>query len=341
MSGIRVIRVWSYITANAGFFKRTLDYISFGKMALLASLFVKTDIIVATSPQFFTAVGGWLAAKLKGIPWIMEVRDLWPESIRAVEAMKNKRVYDFLERLELRLYRSATRVVVVTDSFRFNLIQRGINPDKIHVIKNGVLTDRFMQRPRDKELERDLQLEGKFVIGYFGTHGLAHGLDFILHSAKNVHEQVHFLFVGDGAEKQRLLLLHHELGLGNVTMLDSVTKNEVARYISLIDVALVPLRRSESFKAVLPSKIFENAAMGKPILLGVEGEAKELVERYGAGVCYLPEDREDFLARLDEISTLSVYQKAISGCQRLASDFDRKVLADQMLQIISEQVLHE
>lgn len=341
MSGIRVIRVWSYIAANAGFLMRTLDYISFGKMAMLGSLFIKTDIIVATSPQFFTAVGGWLAAKIKRKPWVMEVRDLWPESIRAVEAVKHTWILDLLERVELRLYRSAARVVVVTDSFRTDLIRRGIDPDKIDVIKNGVLLDQYVPRPKEVTLLRELNLANKFIIGYLGTHGMAHGLDFILRAAKDAPTNVHFLFIGDGAEKKKLIELKDQLGLANVTMLDPVPRESVARYISIIDVALVSLRRSDTFKTVLPSKIFENAAMGKPILLGVEGEAKELVEHYGAGVCYLPEDRQDFLTRLAEISTPTVYKEAVSGCQRMASDFDRRVLAGQMLQNISEKVLHD
>ncbi|MEM1359940.1 MAG: glycosyltransferase family 4 protein, partial [Bacteroidota bacterium] len=153
IDGIKVIRVWSYVAANAGFLRRILDYASFGIMAFLASLFVKTDLIVATSPQFFTAVGGYLAGLFKGKPWVMEVRDLWPESIRAVGAIQGKeKLLNQLEKVELFLYRKATAIVVVTNAFERNLVRRGIDSGKISVITNGVLTENFSVQPKDDAL---------------------------------------------------------------------------------------------------------------------------------------------------------------------------------------------
>ncbi|MEO0731322.1 MAG: glycosyltransferase family 4 protein [Bacteroidota bacterium] len=333
VDGIEVIRVWSFITANAGFGLRILDYISYAVMALIASLFVRTDLIVATSPQFFTAVSGYLAGLLKRKPWVMEVRDLWPESIRAVGAAEGtERWLDRLEKLELFLYRKAARVVVVTNAFKDNLVRRGVPAEKVTVVTNGVLTEQFVSRSKDPALVKELGLEGKFVVGYLGTHGMAHKLDFILNSAPAAAPNVHFVFIGGGAQKASLLAQVEREGYPNVTMLPPVAKAEIARYISVIDVALVPLRRSDTFKTVIPSKIFENAAMGKPILLGVEGESAAIIRRFGAGCCFVPEDREDFLRQLNLLATdAALYAECQKNCAALAAAYDRRKLAGDML----------
>ena len=335
MDGIEVIRVWSYIAANEGFIKRVLDYVSFAIMAFVVSLPVNCDVIVATSPQFFTAVGGYLSGLLKRKPWVMEVRDLWPESIRAVGAMKDGRAYRMLERLELFLYRKAKLVIVVTDSFKSNLIQRGIPVNKIEVVKNGVLLDQFMPREKDQALLRELCLENQFILAYFGTHGMAHGLDFIIRASVMLPVQVHVLLVGDGAEKEKLIHLLKSENITNVTMLPSVAKTEMMRYISISDVALVNLRKSDTFKTVIPSKIFENAAMHKPILLGVEGESKDIIETYNAGICFEPENEKAFIRAVNDMLNPIIYQSYQSGCQHLAEHFNRKILAQIMLGFIS------
>ena len=331
MEGITVIRVWSYITANEGFMKRVLDYVSYAMMATLTALFQRFDVIIATSPQFFTAVGGYAVSVLKRRPWIMEVRDLWPESIKAVGAMKAGRMYRFLEKTELFLYKKAKKVVVVTDSFKENLAQRGIAPEKIVIVKNGVLLDQYQPIEKDIALVRSLGLEGKFVVTYLGTHGMSHALDFIIRSARQLPSNVCVLFIGDGAEKDKLLALKQELQADNVHLLPSVPKADIGSYISLSDVALVNLRKSDTFKSVIPSKIFENAAMMKPILLGVEGESKAIIEKYNAGVCFEPENMTAFHEALAKIMNPESYKTFQQGCIDLAQDFDRKNLAMKML----------
>ena len=340
INGIKVIRVWSYVSPNKGFIKRVLDYCSFAITAFFASLFVKSDIIVATSPQFFAAVCGYFSSVFKRTPWIMEVRDLWLESIKAVDAMKStSRLLLFMEKVEMFLYRKAKAIIVVTDSFKENISNRGIDVDKIWVVKNGVYADKFPPIPKDEKLLSDLNLKDNFVIGYLGTHGMAHKLDFILKSAAKVNGNIHFLFIGDGAEKQNLLELKDEIGLSNTTMLPFVTKEEIQRYISITDVALVPLKKSDTFKTVIPSKIFENASMRKPILLGVEGESKAIVESYNAGLCFEPENEKDFLEKLNQLhKNKELYNQLTEGCVELAKNYDRKHLANKMLDIILKNI---
>lgn len=335
--GIKIVRVWSYITANEGFIKRTLDFISFSVTSFIAGLFIKCDVIVATSPQFFTALSGRTLSFFKRKPWVMEVRDLWPESIKTVGAVNDGVIIRYFEWQEMRCYKSAKKIIVVTDSFKKNLVNRGIDSTKIHVVKNGVNKQLFAPMPKDNKLIKQLKLEGKQIIGYIGTHGMAHKLDFILKCAKTIDNKrnYHFIFIGSGAEKNNLLKLKDNLQLTNVTMLDSVPKTEVKKYISILDGCLINLRKSDLFKTVIPSKIFENAAMQIPIIMGVEGEAQDIIESYNAGVCFEPENEQDFIEKLDSLLCDSEkYTEYQTGCALLANDFDRNVLAKSMLDII-------
>ena len=341
IDGIEVIRVWSYIAANKGFVRRTLDFISFSVTSFLAGLFVKADVIVATSPQFFTALSGRTLSFWKRVPWIMEVRDLWPESIKTVGAMKDNLFIRYFEWEEMRCYRSAKTIVVVTDSFKRTLTARGIDEAKIKVVKNGVDKEMFKPVPKDEALIGELGLEGKKIIGYIGTHGMAHKLDFILDCARNMQgrNDFHFLFIGAGAEREALLAKKEREGITNVTMLDSVPKDQVVRYISILDLSLINLRKSELFKTVIPSKMFENAGMQIPIIMGVQGEAQEMLEEYGAGLCFEPENEADFNAKLQQLlSDPDLYERCRIGGAEMSRDYDRKALADKMLECMMDTV---
>ncbi len=340
MDGIRVIRVWTYISPNRGMFRRILDYISFCIMGFIASLFVRTDVIVATSPQLFTAVGGFWASFFKRRPWVLEIRDLWPESIKAVGAMEESKILKMIDRVVLFLYRNADQVVVNTDSFKERIFKCGVPNNRIHVVKNGVHLHKYNLTEKSRPLLEKLNLQNKFIVGYIGTHGMAHNLDFILECAVKVtNPAIHFLFVGDGAMKGRLLQKVKQLQLSNVTMLDAIPKEAVPEHISITDVALVQLKRTDTFKKVLPSKIFENAAMRKPILLGVEGEAKAVVESFGAGLAFEPENETDFLAKLESMYENKIqYADFQKGCIKLAKAFDRKTLALKMYEVLRSLV---
>ncbi len=335
VKGIRVIRVWSYITKNEGFTRRIVDYISFAFMSFLVGLFQKHDIIIATSPQFFTTWSAVALSKLHRKPWVFELRDLWPESIRTVGAIKKSKVLDWLEVVELWLYRDSTRVIAVTDAFKGNLIDRGIDASKIDVVTNGANLELYQPCKKNEKLLNQLGLKGKFIIGYIGTHGMAHNLDFIVRAIAKVQDpNIHFLFIGDGAMKKTVVGLAKSLKLKNTTFLEPISKDLVPAYISIIDVSLAPLIKSETFKTVIPSKIFEASAMQKPTLLGVEGQAQKIVEDYNAGVCYKPEDEVDFLYKLHKITNQDSYIDLQKGCDKLAHDFDRSQLASTMLKIL-------
>ena len=336
IDGIEVIRVWSYITSNSGFVKRVLDYISFGIMAFIVGLFKKHDLIIATSPQFFTTWAAWGLSKIKGKPWIFELRDLWPESIKTVGAMKQGKVINILEKIELGLYKSCNKIVAVTDAFKTNLINRGIDANKIAVVTNGSNVELFSAREKNQELLKSLGLENKFIVGYIGTHGMAHSLDFIVTSISRIEdEDIHFLFIGDGAMKEKVLEIANNLKVKNATFLNPIKKEEVPEYLNICDVSLAPLKKEDNFKTVIPSKIFEASAMRKPTLLGVEGQAQEIIETHNAGLCFEPENEKDFLEKIYILKNdKEKYKELQKGCEELAIEYDRKKLAEKMLKII-------
>ncbi len=343
--GIRVIRVWSYMARNEGFLRRTLDYLSYMLAASLAAPFVRqVDVVVGTSPQFFTACAAWFTATLKRVPWVFELRDLWPESIRAVGAMGTSRLLDAMERVELFLYRRADAVVSVTHAFRDNLARRGIDTANDHVVTNGVDIRQFSPRPKDPELLAQLGLQGRFIAGYIGTHGMAHALDTLLDAAYMLRQRadgqgIHLLMIGDGAEKARLVEVARQRGLDNLSFIDSVAKEQVARYWSLLDVALIHLRDTELFSTVIPSKLFECMGMGVPVLHGVPGESAAIVRGEQVGDTFKPQDPQalaDALVALrDDPARLAGYR---ANGPNAAARYDRTHLAARMLQILQSLV---
>lgn len=345
IAGIRVIRVWTYISANEGFAKRTLDYLSYMVTGFLASLFVRrVDVVVGTSPQFFTVCATYVASLFKRVPWVFELRDIWPESIRVVGAIKQSKVLDLLERIELFLYLKANAIVSVTHAFRTSLIQRGVNGDKIHVVTNGVDIDRYFPREKDTLLVQKYCLQDKFVAGYIGTHGLAHALDTVLDAAKALKaapdgERFRFILLGDGANKARLRQRAQDEGLNTVIFVDSVSKEQVVRFWSLLDVSIIHLKRDELFRSVIPSKLFECMGMAIPVLHGVQGESAGIVEREGVGLLFEPENPSaliEGLRRLAEDPELVARFKAngLKGAKR----YGRSALALRMLDILDELV---
>lgn len=340
IDGIRVVRVKTYITANEGFLKRTLDYMSFMLMGFLMGLFEpRPDVIVATSPQFFCAIGGWALAVAKWRPFVLELRDLWPASIIAVGAMKKGHVIRALERVELFLYRRAKAIVSVTHSFKEDLVSRGIDGNKIHVVINGVDLDRYEPRSRDVKLAQEFRLEGKFVAGYMGTHGMAHALPQVLEAAEQLkhRDDIVFFFAGSGAARGQVEQLVAERMLKNVRLIPRQPKDRMPALWSLCDVSIVPLRDTPTFATVIPSKIFESMGMGVPILMSLpEGEATKIVRTTQSGLCVPPEDSmamsEALMFLADNPDQL---RKLACDARRAAPQFSRDTLAKEMLRVLN------
>ncbi|MPW18748.1 Colanic acid biosynthesis glycosyl transferase WcaI [Paraburkholderia piptadeniae] len=341
--GIDVVRVKTYMTANEGFVKRTLDYVSFMMAAIIASpLLPRCDVVIGTSPQFFAALGARIIAGLRRRPFVLELRDLWPASIVAVGALRSGVAIKMLEALELYLYRSAAAIISVTHSFRRELAERGIDADKIEVVQNGVDLTHFTPGPRDLQLVQELGLSGRFVVGYLGTLGMAHGLHNVLQAAARLRHRtdITFIMVGAGAEKRSLEAHAAQLALHNVSFVARQPKERMPALLGLCDLCLVPLRDLALFRSVLPSKIFEAMAMHTPILAALpRGEASELVELLGTGEIVAPEDpaalAEAVVRLAGDPARLNHYR---SNAARVAVAYDRRRLAQKMIDAIAQRI---
>lgn len=340
IDGIRVVRTKTYITANEGFLKRTLDYMSFMVMGFVMGLFERRpDVVVATSPQFFCAIGGWALSVVRRRPFLFELRDLWPASIIAVGAMKKTLAIRVLEKIELFLYRRARAIVSVTESFREDLVARGVDRGKIHVVINGVDLDRYEPRPRDPDLEREFDLQGKFVAGYMGTHGMAHALPKVLEAAERLlhRDDIVFFFAGAGAERARVEQVVHARGLHNVRLIPRQPKERMPALWSVCDLSIVPLRDTPVFATVIPSKIFESMGMGVPILMSLpEGEATRIVRSTGSGICVAPEDPEAMASAIEALAADAGRMLELRTTARAAAPLhSRETQAARMLEIMT------
>jgi colanic acid biosynthesis glycosyl transferase WcaI len=335
--GIRVVRVRTFITPNRGFFLRTLDFVSYMLAAVAAGLREEEpDLVAATSPQFFAAVGGWTLSRLRRVPFVFELGDLWPASIEAVGAARSRLLIAFLEKVELFLYRESTAVAALTHRFREDLVRRGIPEEKVTVVRNGVDLPRYAPRPRDPSLARAWGLEGRFVVGYLGTHGMAHGLANVLEAAERLRDgDVTFLFVGAGAEREALVREAAGRGLPNVVFAPAQEKDEMPRVWSLCDIALVHLKNDPVFETVIPSKIFEGMGMGLPLLLvSPSGEAREVVEEEGAGLWVPAGAPQELAAAVRALRADEPLRRRLAAASLAAAPrHSRRRQADEMLAV--------
>jgi colanic acid biosynthesis glycosyl transferase WcaI len=339
VDGIRVLRVWSWLAPNKGFLGRTINYLSYMLCATICALGVrKIDAIVATSPQFFCGWAGVLCRWLLRRPLLLEIRDIWPESIVTVGAMKRSPVMRLLEVLERTMYGTAHRIVTVGDGYRDQLIRRGVPEGKIAVVPNGVDVSQFSPQPRSRQVRAEWKGDNRFVCAYIGTVGMAHGLDVVVRAARKLKEagrnDVVFWIVGDGAERSKLETVCRDESLDQVVFSGLVPKSKISEVIASCDACLVHLRKTELFETVIPSKIFEIMAMNVPIVMGVRGQAQQIVLSGGGGVAMTPEDEDSLLAGIESIAQdPALYSR---GRDYVIRHFDRDVLAERLWSEISE-----
>ena len=336
MDGVHVVRVWTYISANEGFLRRTLDYLSFMFSAVLAGAILRRpDVIVATSPQFFTACAGYLVSKIRRRPYVFELRDLWPDSILAVGAMRESALVRILRKLEYFLYRKAARIVSVTHSFKKVLTANGIPAEQITVVPNGADLDAYQPGERPQALAERLGLGGKFVAAYVGTVGMAHGLSTLLAAAERLRtrDDICIVVVGTGAEKERLAAEAARRNLINLLFVGGVDKMEVREYWRLCDVALVLLKDQPLFNHVIPSKMFEAMGTERAIILGVRGESKNILEEAKAGVAIQPEDVDSLVQTIVEMADNPALcrEMGLSGRHFVEKNYNRDNLALEIL----------
>ncbi len=289
LDGVRVVRVWSYVSANKGFLRRILSQLSFGCIAPLfgGKAVGRPDIIIVESPPLFNVIAARILARFKSCPFIFWVADLWPESAVQLGALQNRTFIWLSERLEWSTYQRASLVWAVTEKMRDTLIQRGLTPKRILLIKNGVDTTKFRPLPQT-EARVALGWDSRFTVLYAGTHGLSHGLTTILDAAEQLRDRydIRFVLVGDGAEKANLIAQAQSRKLKNVTFLASLPHNQIPQLLAAADVCLAHARKVELFEGMLPIKMYEAMACARPLLLGLNGEARRIAEQEAGAALY-------------------------------------------------------
>ncbi len=303
-NGIDVCRSYIFATPNKGFFKRVMNYISFMLSTLMLSSCRSgaTDIVIGTSPQFFVGIAAWVTSIFKRAPFVFEVRDLWPEEIVAVGALKNRIIIGALERIEMFLYRRAKLIVAVAQGTIDTLADRGVPLEKMVLIPNGVSLNRF-EAADGKRVRDKFGINGEFLVSYIGTHGMAHRLETVLEAAESLKndKRVRFMMVGDGAEKENLKRLASEKRLENIIFAPQAAAQEAPDYYDASDVCLAPLKKASLFQRNVPSKLYEIMAASRPVILGAEGESRRLVEESEAGVAFEPENSAALVKRISEM----------------------------------------
>jgi glycosyltransferase involved in cell wall biosynthesis len=342
LDGVRVVRVKTYIAPNEGTFRRVLDYLSYMVSSFVnAMLEARPDVVISTSPHLFVPVAGMAAAGVFRVPHVFEVRDLWPASIAAATRLGRGRIYRMLERLELFLYRRSRRVIAFTPAYVEDLVRRGVPEDKIDVVLVGANLQLFTRPDRDHALAGRLGLEDRFVVGYLGTIGLAHGLENVLYTAELLRDfPVMFLFVGEGAEKDALVRRATAEELTNVVFVPRQAKEDVPRYWSICDAALVHLKDDPVFETVIPSKIFEAMAVGLPIIyVGPRGEGSRIVEAENAGIVVPSSDPEAFRNAVVHLATDVDHARRLSASSAAsARKYSREAQAEATLETLARAV---
>jgi glycosyltransferase involved in cell wall biosynthesis len=342
VDGIHVHRVWTYLAANRGVLRRTLNYLSFIPTAAWRGWRLGPfDVAISTSPQFFCAVAAWLYTRVRPTPWVFELRDLWPESIPAVGAMRTSFALRLLERLEMRMYRDATAIVAVTQPFIDTLASRAVPLHKMHFVPNGIEPSFWLTDAREATRTALGVAPNEVLACYVGTIGMAHGLGTVLDAAERLRAStpnVQLLIVGDGAELAELKRVAASRALTNVRFTGMVPRAAVPDILAASDMALVTLKPAAVFKTVLPSKMFEAMAAHRPILLGVDGEARSLLERAHAGVAFPPGDAAALAESIARLVADPAGRAAMgdAGGAFVKREFSRQVWACKYADVLAE-----
>jgi len=344
IAGVDVFRTWLWPLPNRKAHERMRNYASFCVSAALRGLTIpRPDVIIASSPQLLVGLSGWWIAFARQLPFVFEVRDLWPESLVAVGAGdEDSLLHHALAAVAKFLYQRSDRIVVVTPAFQQHLMERWRVPaEKIAVVENGVETDVFAPAPAaaNHAFRKELGAEAKFLVCYIGTMGMAHGLKTLLDAADQLQRQssnAMFLLVGEGAEKARIKIAAQSRGLANVRFLDQQPREKIPAFISASDACLVLLKKTDIFKTVIPTKMLEFMSCARPVILGVEGQAQEIIEAAGAGIVIEPENAEALVGAINRLSAdrelgIRLGQR---GREHILRHFSRGRTAEKFLDVL-------
>jgi colanic acid biosynthesis glycosyl transferase WcaI len=342
IDGVKVVRTWLLPLPNSRPYERMLNYSSFCVSAAVTGLFLsRPDVVIGSSPQLLVGLSGWWLARLKRTSFVFEVRDLWPESLAAVGlGNQTSMLHRSLARIADFLYRRSDRIAVVTPAFKDYLVRNmNVVPGRIFIVQNGVETDVFDPGRAELNLKSKMGLEGKFVVSYIGTMGMAHGLDKVLDAAtelQRTHPQIVFLFVGEGSDKERIISIATFRKLSNVRFIDEQPRERIPDYIHASDACLVLLRKSEIFKTVIPTKMLEFMSCARPVILGVDGQARKIIEEAHAGIFIQPENVNDLTEAVVRLASDPELRDSLgrSGRQHILQHFSRAQTARTYIQVL-------
>ncbi|MBE6383046.1 MAG: glycosyltransferase family 4 protein [Lentisphaerae bacterium] len=346
INGVKVERVKLYIAANKGAVKRMFNFVSYFVKSLLAALRLpKPDVVIATSPQIFCGYAGVWYKRLRHVPLVIEIRDIWPESMGAVGANIPKLAYWGLEKVEKAMYRTCDALVTVGEGYRSRLLEKGIPESKMSIVMNGTDLAVYKPQPKNEDLLARYGLEGKFVVSYIGTVGMACGLEVVLDAAEIISRKerkdrkvVVFVIVGDGAHREKLEAEAKSRGLANVVFTGRQPKTSMPDWVSSSDANLVHLKKTELFTTVMPSKIFESAGCKRPIIMGVDGFAKKLVMDAHAGLDMTPENADSLVECVEKLVGDPELCKQLgeNAYNNIAKVHNRDKQAEEYLKVLKE-----
>jgi glycosyltransferase involved in cell wall biosynthesis len=338
-AGIRVIRAHTHPSLHRSFKWRVVSFVSFMITSLLGSLRAgPVDVVMGTSPPIFQAITAWWVAVIRNRPFLLEIRDLWPEFAIDIGVLKHPVLIKLSRWLERFLYRRADKIIVNSPAYRDYLLKKGIQEAKISLIPNGVNTDMFDPEARGEELRRKLAVEVRFVVTYAGALGLANDIPTILRAASRLVDQrrIVFLLVGDGKERPHLERMAQSLGLDNVKFIGAVPKNEMPEVLAASDVCIAILRNIPMFKTTYPNKVFDYMAAGRPTILVIDGVIRNVIEKARGGIFVPPGDDATLADAVRQLSgdCESVRAMGISARRYVVEHFDRRSQAKAFEQLI-------
>jgi len=345
VDGCTIIRLPHYVAPNKGFFKRLMIHMTFALSAsLYAPLMRRDDIIYLESPPLFNGFIGLTTKWLRGTPYLFNLADLWPQTAVELGVLTNKTIIRLAQFLERLFYSQAAKILAITGGLQETLINRGYPESKVPLLTNGVDHDVFRDDTApDPELTR-YRPDGGMLVIYAGTHGLIYSLETLLYAAQRLRDdKIHFLFIGDGADKERLTTLAADLHLTNVTFLPAQPQSKMPAVFRAADAAVISLKDLPISKAIMPVKCFEIMACGVPIILAARGEMAGHIERSGAGVVIAPENPDELAATLRRFARMTGDERAAmgrGGRAYVTANFSREKIALTLESLMRETVFH-
>ena len=345
LDGCTIIRVPHYVAPNKGFFRRILIHITFALSASLYSLFMaRDDVLYVESPPLFNGFVALTNKWIRRIPYFFNVADLWPQTAIELGALTDRRVIAAAQYLERLFYNQAAKILAVTGGIQRFIINMGYDKSRVPLITNGVDHEVFGEHGESDPVVLRHKSDGRLLALYAGTHGMAHSLATVLDAADRLKNRpIHFLFIGDGAEKDMLVTMAHERDLTNVTFLDPVPQGRMPGILRAADVAIIPLKNVPLFDSAMPSKCFEAMAVGVPIMLSVRGEMAEHINRAGCGFTAEPDNLDQITAAFERFLALDQSARREMGRKGRAyvvEHFSREKIAKNLERLMRETGAH-